>query len=278
MSYVDLDTLVLEAGKHSSPEHGMNVLEAVSLYGHREFSDRPNTVSPVIRAFLHDFNDALEDSTRQRLKDYIPKIDRSILSGDIEDFRAWQAANWMVHVMAPIWLRAAELDEPAEALEATPPILTPDAARDVQELLDQAAAAANKRAKEGTAAWNQAGEEAWATVSKTAWNTSGGGVKNMVKRATACVAQPAFSAAGAGKRYAARDAVAEAASDLAWDSAYTLAWKAAVPVGGGEPGAAAEAAREALEPTVDKLIDEAFGLLELLLETRRIPAEYKNVD
>jgi hypothetical protein len=62
---------------------------------------------------------------------------------------------------------------------------------------------------------------------------------------------------------------------VAWDCAYIIAWKGAVPVGGAEPGAASEAAKKALTPTMEKAIDEAFGLLELLVETRRIPKEQR---
>ena len=279
MADLDIDTLVLERGRHSYAEQGMNVLEAVSVISPNEkFGDQPRTVSPVIAAFLKDLNDALEDEPRQQLKRFIPQIAGSILTDDVEEFRAWIATDWLARVQAPAWLQAAGLDEFAEALASHDPVLFADQARAVQKLLDEAAAYANVGAKDLSQQWGEMGEEAWAKVGPKSWESAGNGVKMAVRRATSIGQKAAMSAAGYGLRYAARDAVVEVSCDAAWDAAYILAWKAALPVGGFTPGEAAAKAAEALAPVAEDLQQKTFELLETMLSTRRVPDEYKSKD
>jgi hypothetical protein len=268
---LDLKTLVLDEGKHIAPEYGMNVLEAITCFKHEKFSDRPKTVSPVITAFLRDWNDVLDGDMRQDLRQFIPAISDSLLTDDVEDYRAWQAADWLARVYAPAWLDAAGLGELAEPLSSFAEVLDPDTARAIFTPLDTAALATARLAKQGAADWSQAGEEAWQTSSPKQWNTAGQGVKNAVKAMAGGVAGAAFVASGAGRRMAARDGVAEVAADVGWDAAYAMAWSVALPIGGGTPGAANAAAREALEPTARKLNRAAFDLLDLMVRTRRIP-------
>lgn len=279
MADIDLDTLVLDRGKHSYPEQGMNVLEAVSAFSPNEkFGDSPRTVSPVIAAFLKDWNDALDDEPRQKLKQFIPKIAGSVLTEDVEEFRTWTATDWLVRVQAPAWLAAAELNEFAQALSEQDPVLFPDQARKVQKLLDEAAAYANVGAKDLSKQWGEAGEEAWAKVGPKSWEAAGNGVKMAVRRATMAGQRAAFAATGVGLRYAARDAAAEVACDCAWDAAFIIAWKAALPKGGFVSGEAGTAASEALAPIAKELEDKQFELLETLINLRRVPEEYKSKD
>ncbi|HEX2053476.1 MAG TPA: hypothetical protein VHJ78_07110 [Actinomycetota bacterium] len=279
MAEFDLDTLVLERGRHSYAEQGMNVLEAVSFMSPQEkFGDKPRTVSPVIAAFLRDWNDELEDEPRQKLKSFIPRIAGSILTEDVEEFRAWVATDWLVRVQAPVWLRAAELGEFAEALTEQEAVLTPDLARAAQKLLDEAAAYANVGAKDLSKQWGEAGEEAWAKVGPKSWESAGNGVKMAVRRATNVGHRAALAASGVGLRSAARDAAAEVACDAAWDAAFMVAWKAALPVGGFNSGEAAAKAAEALRPHAEELEEKQFELLDTLLSTRKVPEEYKSKD
>jgi hypothetical protein len=276
---IDLDTLVLDRGKHSYPEQGMNILEAVSAISPNEkFGDSPRTVSPVIAAFLKDWNDALDDEPRQKLKQFIPKIAGSVLTEDVEEFRTWTATDWLVRVQAPAWLAAADFKEFAEALSEQDPVLFPDQARKVQKLLDEAAAYANVGAKDLSKQWGEAGEEAWAKVGPKSWDAAGNGVKMAVRRATMAGHRAAFAATGVGLRYAARDAAAEVACDAAWDAAFIIAWRAALPVGGFVSGEAGTAASEALAPTARELENKQFELLETLINLRRVPEEYKSKD
>lgn len=279
MADLDLDTLVLERGKHAYAEKGMNVLEAVSAISPNEkFGDDPRSVSPVISAFLKEWNDDLEDEPRQKLKQFIPRIANSVLTEDIEEFRAWTATDWLVRVQAPVWLGAAGLDEFAEALGQQDPVVFPDQARNVQKVLDEAAAYANVGAKDMSRDWGEAGEAAWAKVGPKSWEAAGNGVKMAVRRATSSGQKAASAAAGYGLRYAARDAAVEVACDAAWDAAFIVAWNAALPVGGFKTGEASTAAAEALAPIKAALEELQFDLLDTLLNTRRVPEEYKSVD
>lgn len=278
MADLDLDTLVLERGRHAYADQGMNVLEAVSVIGGEKFSDRPRSVSPVIAAFLKDWNDELEDDARQELKKFIPRIAGSVLTQDIEEFRTWLTVDWLVRVQAPVWLNAADLREFAQALADQDPVVFPDQARAVQKLLDEAAAYANVGARDLSQQWGEAGEEAWAKVGPKSWESAGNGVKMAVRRATNLGHKAALAASGIGLRSAARDAAAEVACDCAWDAAFILAWRAALPVGGFNTGEAAAKAAEALRPPAEELQAKQFELLETLLSTRRIPEEYKSKD
>jgi hypothetical protein len=276
---IDLDTLVLERGRHAYAEQGMNVLEAVSALSPSEkFGDSPTSVSPVISAFLKEWNDDLEDEPRQRLKEYIPRITGSILTEDVEEFRAWLATDWLVRVQAPVWLEAAGMDDLAEALREQDAVVFPDQARKVQTLLDEAAAYANVGAKDMSREWGEKGEEAWAQVGPKSWEAAGNGVKMAVRRATSSCQKAASAAAGYGLRYAARDAAVEVACDAAWDAAFIVAWKAALPIGGFKTGEASAAAAEALAPIAAALEDMQFELLDALLSTRKVPEQYKSVD
>ncbi len=276
---VDLDTLVLERGRHAYAEQGMNVLEAVSAISPNEkFTDNPRSVSPVISAFLKEWNDDLEDKPRQKLKAFIPRIANSILTEDVEEFRAWTAVDWLVRVQAPAWLGAAGLDEFAQALGEQEPVVFPDQARAVQKILDEAAAYANVGAKDMSREWGEKGEEAWAKVGPKSWEAAGTGVKMAVRRATSTGQKPASAAAGYGLRYAARDAAVEVACDAAWDAAFIVAWRAALPVGGFKTGEASAAAAEALAPISAAVEEMQFHLLDKLLSTRKVPEQYKSVD
>jgi len=271
---LDLDSLVLEAGRHSRAEVGMSVLEAVTVVSNEKFSDRPRTVSKVIEAFLRAWNDALEDEQRQDLKPYIHKVINSVLTDDVEEHRAWQATDWLVRVQATAWLKAAGLDELAEAIASSEPLWGPEEARETQKLIDIALEQVHHEATAGADAWTEAGEEAWAKVSPKTWDSVGNGIKAAVRSATARGQVAALAAAEAtGKRYAARDAAFETACDAAWDSAYMIAWKVAVPLGAFNTGEATTAVRAALEPTASSIYPLTFDLLDLMIQTRRVPDE-----
>lgn len=279
MADVDLDTLFLDRGKHAYAEQGMNVLEAVSAISPNEkFGDAPRSVSPVIAAFLREWNDVLEDEPRQHLKQFIPRIVGSVLTDDVEEYRAWLATDWLVRAQSPVWLGAAGLDEFAAALTEQEPVVFPDQARAVQTLLDEAAAYANVGAKDLSKEWGEAGEQAWAQVGPKSWESAGNGVKMAVRRATSGCQKAASAAAGYGLRYAARDAAVEVACDSAWDAAFIVAWKVALPIGGFRTGEASAAAAGALAPIAAALEEMQFELLDTLLSTRKVPEKYKAVD
>jgi hypothetical protein len=81
-------TVRLSRGSHRGPEDGACVVELASLLSGEPFSDRPASVCPALRSFLHGYNDALVDHLRQDLYG---------LASDIVDTRsiarvtAWRA-------------------------------------------------------------------------------------------------------------------------------------------------------------------------------------------
>jgi hypothetical protein len=64
---VSHQTVRLARGKHTSPERGACVMEVSSMLAGEPFSDRPQSVCPIIASFLRAYNDALDDDRRQDL-------------------------------------------------------------------------------------------------------------------------------------------------------------------------------------------------------------------
>jgi hypothetical protein len=60
-------TVRLAKGRHPAPALGACVMELASMLAGERFSDRPQTASPVIAAFLRTYNDAIDDDRRQDL-------------------------------------------------------------------------------------------------------------------------------------------------------------------------------------------------------------------
>ncbi len=67
---LDIGSLRLAPGSHSSPREGVCVVELASLLGGETFSDRPRCVCRVIAAYLRALNDRLAHADRQRLRPY----------------------------------------------------------------------------------------------------------------------------------------------------------------------------------------------------------------
>ena len=182
---LDIDTLTLKKGNHRSPDEGMCVMEAVAMLDGGKFTDTPKCASPVIGAFLRNWNDSLPDDQRQELKRYIIPLVGSAGTAAQEEQRSWMALDWLVRVQTPAWLRLAGLTEQADILTAmgevtaeTCPSIRPaleavrvdaraalDAARDAARAAAGAAAGAAARAA-GAAAWDAAWDAARAAQSK----------------------------------------------------------------------------------------------------------------
>jgi hypothetical protein len=186
--------------------------------------------------FVRSWNDTLDDTTRQRLIPFIPRLVGTANDGG-DQTRVWMLVDWLARVYAPAFLRAAGLAGQAGRLEQAPPIIGPDTAISLQPELDtaQTAAWAAAGAATGDAAWvaGDAGAAAGAAAGNAAWATT--------------------REAGAAAR-AAVDAAAWAAAGAARD--------------------AAVAARDVLSPTVERLQESAFGLLGRMCDTPHDPATH----
>ena len=137
MNHVDLSTVHLEAGGHNGPDDGMCVMELVSLLARQPFSDAPPCVSPILRDFAMRWNDDLDDTTRQRLVPYAPRMVGTAGDGH-DERRAWLLVDWQVRTFTPAWLRLAGLTTEADRLAGEPEIVDHATLQAVQADLEQA--------------------------------------------------------------------------------------------------------------------------------------------
>jgi hypothetical protein len=183
----------LDHGSHDKVSDGMCIMEAAAYVSRLPFSDHPECVCPVIGAFLRSWNDSLPDGDRTALLlPLLPKV-LNTRNPALEERRSLMAADWLVRVHTPAWLRLAKLTDQAALLEALPEITSMAQVPSIRAPLEAVR-------KDAAAAWDAAWDAAWAA---------------------------ARAAAGAAARDAARAAAGAAAWDAAWDAAWAAAWAAA---------------------------------------------------
>lgn len=165
---------VLDRGCHLPGEH-MCVMEAVAYVASEPWSDTPECVSPVIGAFMRTWNEDLPNAERTGLLlPLIPKLVGTRGTASLEERRSLMAADWLVRVHTPAWLRLAKLDAQAEALERLPEITSLAQVSGIRSQIEAlrsdaasaVAAVAVSSAKATTGA--AARDAAWA-----AWQTAG---------------------------------------------------------------------------------------------------------
>jgi hypothetical protein len=234
MSALDLDSIVLDHGTHATPDDGMCVMEAAALYASEDFTDAPECVSPVIRAFCIAWNDAIPDAeTRTRLlRPFIPQVIGTNIGPEDDERRTWMAYDWLVRTFTPAWLRRAGLTAEAAALEALPELTA-------TELVDAALPTIREARERADAALDAAGVAA---------------LDAALDAALVAALDAALVAAWA----AAGDAAWDAALDAALDAAWAAAW-----------AAAGAAAGDALADTVDELQQSACELLDRMCAVGR---------
>jgi hypothetical protein len=186
-----LSDLTLQAGAHRARNNGLCAMEAVAWLAGEKHSDQPQCVSPVIGAFMRNWNDSLPtDEDRDRLLKPLLSLTLNTRTTDADEItRATMAQDWIIRVFTPAWLDAAKLTDEAKALRELPEITDIATLRAAVPVLKAAQA---KSAAAGAAAWAAARDAAWAAA-----------------------------------RDAARDAAGAAARDAAWDAAWAAAWAAA---------------------------------------------------
>lgn len=250
---ITLESLRLESGAHNPPDNGLVhacVMEAVAYLAGEPWSDHPECASPVIAVFLRSWNDSLGDEDRQMLKPLIPHLVDTKASTQVEEHRAWMAADWLARECAPALLRLARLTDHAEALEGLASLTAPKRAK--AALAKLAAARAAARAAAWEAAWGSgrdaARDAAWAAEWEAGRETG---------------RDAAWSAARAATWVAARATVWALARGLARDAARDAAWAAARDAGA---DAAKDGAWAALAPTVKQLQLSALQLVEGMIE------------
>ena len=243
---------VLSSGAHSAPNGEVMacVMEAAAFVAGEPWSDHPECTCPVIAAFMRGWNDGLpsdEDRTRLLLP-FVPKIVGTKGSEALEERRQLMAADWLVRVHTPVWLRLAGLKDQAATLEALSEITSLAQAPSLRGPLEAVR-------KDAAAAWAAARDAAMAA----AWDAAG-------DAARAAAWDAARDAAGAAARDAARDAARAAAGDAAGAAAGAASGAAAWAAAGAASGAAARAAaRDALKDTVTELQQSALVLVERMV-------------
>jgi hypothetical protein len=229
------ERIVLQTGAHRSLDDGGCVMEFAAWVAGEPHSDHPQCVSPVLAIFLRDWNDALDDATRQRLVPYAIAAVGTNTGQTHEETRAWLALDWLIRVYTPAWLRLAGLVPEARTLEATARIVDAVTCRAVQRPLDAAGAAARAAARAA------AGDAAWA-------------------------------AAWAAARAAARDAAGDAAWAAAWAAARAAARDAARAAAWAAARAALEPTVKMLQESAFELLDAmiAVGRREVAMSEERV--------
>jgi len=87
-------TVRLARGRHQSPDQGACVMELASMLATEPFSDHPQSVCPVLGAFLRAYNDGLPDDRRQDLYEYAAKIVGTSSSRRVRRARARRCLLW----------------------------------------------------------------------------------------------------------------------------------------------------------------------------------------
>jgi hypothetical protein len=120
--WAKIKSLSLKEGAHF-PDSTFCVMEAVAFVAGEKWSDHPECACPIISTFLRAWNDALpSDEDRDRLlKPLIPKL-LNTRNKSLEERRSLMAADWLVRVNTPAWLRLVGLKEQADALAELPEI------------------------------------------------------------------------------------------------------------------------------------------------------------
>jgi hypothetical protein len=206
---LDLDTLVLRSGTHTSASDGVSLMEAVSDFAGEPWSNSPSCTSPVIAAYARSLNDWLPDDERQRLKAYIPRL-VGTAEPDLELRRAFACADAAVRVFAPLAFKAAGLVEEAARLGVLAPVdrESAESARSAAESAESAA-----RSAASLSAWS-------ATESMRLAAESARSAALSVSSAARSEASSSGSAAESAARLAARSAEsAQAAARLTGRSA-----------------------------------------------------------
>jgi hypothetical protein len=282
---LDLDTLVLGSGSHSSITSGACVMEAVAYVAGEPWSDHPACASKVIGAFLSSWNDTLNDDDRNRLlKPYVTRLVGTAGTAAQEDRRAWMCLDWLVRTYTPAWLRAAKLDTQAAVLAGLPEF---EAGMDVPSIRPAVEGVRTDAHAARVAAGDAAWDAARAAARAAAWDAASDAARDAAGAAARAAAWDAAGAAAWDAAWdAARDAAGDAAGDAAWaaaraaawdaagdaagDAAWAAAWDAARDAAGAAAGAAAwDAAWDAnggrLRPVVDELQTSAVDLIDRMI-------------
>jgi hypothetical protein len=279
----DLDRLTISIGSHPAPNGKVEAcaMEAGFLrWAMRQGWDKSRIVSewsdsmpctcPLIGGFVRRWNDGIsDDSVRTRL--FSPEVLDMLPGTKGSDAlmlrRMWMAIDWDIRTRTPAFLRLANLETCAVALESLPEIVSHAGLTNARVACEEARKQVDAA---GVAAWAAAGAAA-----RDAARDAAGDAARAAARAAAWDA--AWDAAVAAARDAARDAAGASAGDAAgaaagtaaWNAAWDAAWAAARNAARDAAGVAArDAAMARLRPTVEAMQVSAIDLLKRMCEAK----------
>ena len=163
---INLDTLTLAKGAHDTRADGVCLLEAVAWFAGQEHTDYPPCVSPVLAAFGRTWNDALDDTTRQTLRPFIPLLPGTADDG-LDLARSYLALDWLVRTYTPAFLDAAGLTGRAAGLRGLAPLTSTGSVQVAGPAIAAVWAAARAAARD--AVWAAAGDAARAAARAAVW-------------------------------------------------------------------------------------------------------------
>ena len=153
-----IEGITLQHGMHADFKAGMCLLEATAWIAGEEWSDHPSCVCPVLAAFGRSWNDSLNEADRNRiLKPFVARLVGTRSTPEVQDARAFMAADWAVRTFTVAWLRKAGLDADADALAALPELSSVELCKAAMPTIAKARASAS-------AAGDAAGDAAWAAA------------------------------------------------------------------------------------------------------------------
>ncbi len=170
----DLKTFTFGKGSHPTRKDGLCVMEAVALLAGELHSDSPECASVVITKLAIWVNDSCTDQLRNDLLRDLPwRIVGTKATPEIEQQRAFMAADWAVRFVCPIILRRVGLNAEANKLESLQ-VIDSSAAANAAANVAHAANAANAAQAAANAA-NAAAHaaSAAANVASAAANVAG---------------------------------------------------------------------------------------------------------
>jgi hypothetical protein len=213
-----IQALAISSGSHDAFEQGACVMELVSWVAGEPWSDHPVCACPVITEFLVSWNDSLlSDADRERLlKPLIPSVVGTRSTPAVAQRRAVMAADWLIRVHTPAWLRLAKLETQAKMLEALPEITDFAQCPSLMPVLQTVR-------NDTSMAWRLACDAQWAAVGVAAWDASLSVIRDAEWAAAGSAARSAATSVKGSEAVAvavseARDAALNAARSAEWDA------------------------------------------------------------
>jgi len=210
---------------------------------------RPVSASPVLWTFLTEWEVALCDETKKRLRPYFTKVINTAGSPETEERRSWMLRDWVIREFVPAWLDAAGLITHAGMIRNSPEVVS-EAGIPIADL-ERARIAAR-------GAWNMA------------WSKANGRIGNAVYDSSLSVSKSVADAfAKAGIKAAVRASLFNVYWSLSKDAAGAVVWSAAMDWRANSPWPSAKdaeaAGRDALIPAIILLQESAFHLLDRMM-------------